>query len=432
MALGGGTFVTQNKILPGAYVNFISAARATSQIGERGYAALPIELDWGSDGEVMTLEAGDLQKNSMALFGYDYTSIKLNGLKDLFKNAKIGYLYRLNSGVKASNDYCEAKYSGIRGNDLKIVISPSVDEAGKFEVLTYLGEIKVDEQIVGAMAELQPSDYIGVWKEGVTLEAKVGVPLKGGTNGTVTGAEYQAFLNKIEAYNFNTLGCPSSDDDIKELFVQFTRRMRDDVGVKFQTVVHNYDAADYEGVINVANKVDNIPNFVAWVTGASAGCQINRSNTNKIYDGSCTINTNYTQEQLKACILNGQFVFHKCGDKDRVLDDINSFTSTTIEKNGDFQENQVIRILDQIGKDIAALFNTRFLGKVQNNTAGRIAFWNEIDNYNKELEKIQAIENYVPDELVVEKGSTKTSVVVTNPVTPVCCMSKLYMTVIVQ
>lgn len=432
MALGGGTFVTQNKVLPGAYINFVSAARATSKIGDRGYAALPIELDWGVDGEVMTLEAGDLQKNSMALFGYDYTNDKLDGIKDLFKNAKIAYLYRLNSGIKASNDYCEAKYSGVRGNDLKIVISGSIDEAGKFNVLTYLDEIKVDEQTVGAMTELQPNDYVGAWKANATLEVKAGVPLTGGTNGTVTGAEYQAFLDKIEAYSFNTLGCPSSDDDIKDLFVQFTKRMRDEVGVKFQTVVHNYDLADYEGVINVANTVDNIPNLVAWVTGASAGCEINRSNTNKVYDGSCTINTNYTQEQLKTCILNGQFAFHKCGDEARVLNDINSFVSTTIDKNEDFSENQVIRILDQIGNDIATLFNTRFLGKVQNNVAGRIAFWNEIDNYNKELEKIQAIENYIPDELTVEKGNTKTSVVVTNPVTPVCCMSKLYMTVIVQ
>ena len=80
MALGGGVWTTQNKVLPGAYIQFISAARASSTIGERGYAALPIELDWGIDGEVMTLEAGDIQKNSLRLFGYDYTSEKLNGI----------------------------------------------------------------------------------------------------------------------------------------------------------------------------------------------------------------------------------------------------------------------------------------------------------------------------------------------------------------
>ena len=27
MALGGGTFVTQNKVLPGAYINFVSLAK---------------------------------------------------------------------------------------------------------------------------------------------------------------------------------------------------------------------------------------------------------------------------------------------------------------------------------------------------------------------------------------------------------------------
>ena len=430
MALGGGVWVTQNKVLPGAYINFVSAARASSTIGERGYAALPIELDWGLSDEVMTLEAGDLQKNSLALFGYDYTSEKLNGIKDIFKNAKIVYLYRLNGGAVAENTYCKAKYSGTRGNALKTVISTNIDNPSKFDVATFLGDKKVDEQTVETMDELVANDFIGEWKTDATLEVKAGVPLAGGTNKTVTGAEYQDFLDKIESYSFNTLACPTNDDAIKELFVQFTKRMRDDIGVKFQTVVHKYDA-DYEGVINVDNTVDDIPTLIAWVTGASAGCEINRSNTNKVYDGYCTINTNYTQEQLKECINKGKFVFHKCGDDARVLVDINSFVSATVDKNDDFKENQVIRILDQIGNDIAMLFNTRFLGKVQNNESGRIAFWNEVDNYNKQLEKIQAIENYDPRELKVEKGDTKTSVVCDNPITPVCCMNKLYMRVIV-
>lgn len=432
MALGGGTFVTQNKILPGSYINFVSAARATSTIGERGYAALPIELDWGLEGEVMTIEAGDLQKNSMALFGYDYTSEKLNPLKDLFKHAKIGYLYRLNSGgIKASNDYAVAQYSGIRGNDLRIVISEDVDQSSAFHVSTYLGDSKIDEQIVETTAELVPNAYIGQWKE-KELVASAGIPLTGGSNKSVTGDDYQTFLNKIEAYSFNTLGCLSEESTIKDLFVQFTKRMRDEVGVKFQTVVHNHKA-DFEGVINVKNTtVEGQTALIPWVTGASAGCEINRSNTNKTYNGAYTIHAEYTQKQLEECINVGEFVFHKCGDEVRVLDDINSFTSTTVDKNEDFQENQVIRILDQIGNDIAQLFNTKYLGKVQNNASGRIAFWNEIDNYNKQLEQIQAIENYNPDDLVVEKGNDKKSVVVTNPVIPVCCMSKLYMYVVVS
>ena len=30
MALGGGTFTVQNKVLPGAYINFVSLATATA------------------------------------------------------------------------------------------------------------------------------------------------------------------------------------------------------------------------------------------------------------------------------------------------------------------------------------------------------------------------------------------------------------------
>ena len=125
-------------------------------------------------------------------------------------------------------------------------------------------------------------------------------------------------------------------------------------------------------------------------------------------------------------------MFHKVGEEVRVLDDINTFVSVTVDKNEDFQSNQVIRVLDQIGNDIAVLFNTKYLGKVQNNNAGRIAFWNDLVTYNNELQRLQAITDFEPEQLIVEQGESKKSVVVTNPVTPVMAMSKLYMTVIVN
>ncbi|MGL4791300.1 MAG: phage tail protein, partial [Anaerotignaceae bacterium] len=62
MALGGGTFLTQNKVLPGSYINFISAARSAATLSERGYCAMALELDWGVDGEIFTVESSDFQK----------------------------------------------------------------------------------------------------------------------------------------------------------------------------------------------------------------------------------------------------------------------------------------------------------------------------------------------------------------------------------
>ncbi|WP_410496391.1 phage tail sheath family protein [Cellulosilyticum sp. ST5] len=435
MALGGGVFLTQNKKIPGTYINFISAARASTNISDRGYAAMPLILDWGPDGEVFTVEVADFQKESLKIFGYDYTSDKLKGLRDLFRNIKTLYAYKLNRGTKASNTLATAKYSGIRGNSITVKVEANVDDESKFNVTTLFDGIEVDVQVVSAITGLVANDYVGEWKTSATLEASAGIPMTGGTNGEVTGTDYQTFLDKIESYSFNTLGCLSTESSIKDLFAQFTKRLRDDMGIKFQTVLYNQEA-DYEGVINVKNAVTDAGEIessaVYWVTGASAGCAVNKSNTNKKYDGDFTINVDYKQSQLEKAIEDGEFVFHKVGDEVHVLNDINSFTSFTKDKNEDFSMNQVVRVLDQIANDIAVLFNKQYIGKVQNNAAGRIAFWNDLVSYNKELERIQALENVKSDEIIVEKGNSKDSVVVTNPVTPVCAMAKLYMTVVVS
>lgn len=123
MALGGGTFTSQNKELPGAYINFVSAASASAALSDRGIATMPLELDWGVEGEVFEVTNEDFQKNSLKLFGYAFDSPKMLGLNDLFMGAKTLYAYRLNGGGdKAANTYATAKYCGVRGNDLKIVI----------------------------------------------------------------------------------------------------------------------------------------------------------------------------------------------------------------------------------------------------------------------------------------------------------------------
>ena len=105
--------------------------------------------------------------------------------------------------------------------------------------------------------------------------------------------------------------------------------------------------------------------------------------TNKTYDGDFTIFVDYKQSQLETAIKDGEFTFHKVGDNVNVLEDINSFTSITKDKNEDFQSNQVMRVLDQVANDIAVLFNNQYLGKVQNNDDGRISFWSDLVISNK-------------------------------------------------
>lgn len=435
MALGGGTFTVQNKVLPGAYINFVSLATATATLSDRGYATMPLELDWGIEGEVFEVTNADFQKNSMKIFGYDYTSEKLKGLRDLFKNITTLFAYRLNGdGVKASNTFATAKYAGTRGNDIKIQVQVNVDDNSLFDVNTYLGTVMVDSQTVAKAADLVANDYV-TFKSSAELSSTAGTPLEGGTNGNVTGTNHQAYLDKIESYSFNAMGVVTTENTIKSLYDAFCKRMRDEVGAKFQVVLYN-KASDYEGVINVKNKTTDEgwseASLVYWVTGISAGCAVNKSNLNKVYDGEFAINVDYTQTQLTKAIQAGEFTLHQVGDDIRVLEDINSLVTETETKAYIFKDNQTIRVIDQIANDIAVLFNTKYLGAVPNDEAGRISLWADIVKHHEQLQDIRAIENFTDEDVKVSQGDTKKAVVVQDAVTVVNAMAKLYMTVTVM
>ena len=439
--LGGGTFTTQNKLLVGSYINFVSAKDASITLADRGYVAVALELDWGADG-ITELTTESFQKDAKKLLGYDYADDKMKPIRELFKNARTVYVYRLagTDAVKATSALATAKYAGVKGNKIATLIEANVDVEGKYDVYTLVDGIKVDKQIVAKYDELVANDYVVFDIASAALEAGTQpVYLEGGANGTINAnSEHAKFLAVAESYAFNILVCNSVEKAIVDLYIAYTKRMRDEVGVKFQTVVYGKAGEDvidpnYEGIIPVDTAVeeDGVPvhNAIFWTGGAEAGCKINETITNKKYTGEYNLKVNYTKTELENAIKSGKLVFHKVGDDVRVLVDINSLVEYNMEKSADFSDNKVIRILDQIGNDIALEFNTNFLGKIPNDAAGRISFWNALDNYSKTLQNLRAIQEWDNSQLKVSEGETKTSVVVDMVVNVVGTMEKLYMTV---
>ena len=433
MALGGGTFTTMNKVLPGAYINFVSIARALGTMGERGIVAMPLEMDWGPEDEVITIDTEEFQKEALNILGYNYAHEKMRPLREVFKGASIVKLYRINTGgTKATATIgtgvtVTAKYPGVRGNNIKIVVQANIDDEGKFDVITYLDTTMVDKQTVAAISELKPNNFVEFSGTGA-LEVTAGVPLTGGENGAATGESYSNFLDKIEAEDFTTLLYAGEDEVTKSLFDSFTKRMRDDEGVKITTVLFDYAKADFEGVISVKNNKE----LVYWVAGQTAGAAVNESLTNKVYDGEYEVNTKFKKREFEQAIQNGEFTFYQDGDTVRVLKDINTFISFSPEKNQDFSSNRVIRVLDQIANDTARIFNDFYLGKVTNDDIGRQLFKNELVNYHEQLLNIRAIENFNEEDIIVLPGAQKQDVIVNEVVQPTDAMEKLYMSVQVR
>ena len=225
MPIGGGTFTLQNKVLPGVYMNFVSASGGVSA-GSRGIASIPAELGWGAEDTIIKMDSGDFNRQAVTVFGYDATAPELLLIREAFKRAKTLLVYRVDGGgSKATKEIggitVTARYSGTRGNALKVAVLENTDES--FDVVTYLDTTEMDRQTATEAAGLTANDFVVFGGEG-PLSAAVATALEGGTNGTANGAAYTRYLSAVEVEQFNTLCYPGTDSETKGLFVAFVDR----------------------------------------------------------------------------------------------------------------------------------------------------------------------------------------------------------------
>ncbi len=344
--LGGGIYVTQNKTLPGSYVNFVNASTASSTVGERGVVAIALPLNKAAK-TVIEVTPSEFVNNCSEILGVAYEADEVAALREIFRHANKVYVYDL------------------------------------------------------------------------------------GTNGAVADA-----VKALEAYDFNVLCAYTSEASEASAYITAVKSWRDELGKKCQVVVYNQTKPDHEGVINVVSTVGDedadAHALVAWVAGAEAGCKINESCTNMLYDGEYNVVADKTQTELEECLKNGQVAFHLVYGDIRLLEDINSFMTVTADKGEDFKYNQTVRVIDQIANDVAKLFNTKYLGKIPNDESGRVSLWGDIVAHHRQLEAVRAIEPFDSSLLTVAQGNNKKSVVVNDVITVINSMAQLYMTVVIQ
>ncbi|MGL5514687.1 MAG: phage tail protein, partial [Sporomusa sp.] len=56
----GGRWTSQNKRIPGAYLNFTAVAQPSMTVGDRGIGTLAIPLSWGGQDELIEVFSTDL------------------------------------------------------------------------------------------------------------------------------------------------------------------------------------------------------------------------------------------------------------------------------------------------------------------------------------------------------------------------------------
>ena len=437
--MAGGTWKIQNKVRPGAYLNFIPVIEPEVILADRGIATMPLVMDWGPENTIIEVLSSDLvDGKSMAKIGYTAADAESLLFRLCLNHCYKLLAYRINSGgdkatVTLGNLTATAKYSGLRGNNISIAV---IENDTDFDVVTYVDGVEQDRQTVDAIAGLTANDWV-VFSGTGALAAVVATALVDGTNGTIGANAYPTYFEAMKTQSWQVMGIPSSDAALPPLLKDYIVDLRDNKGKKVQGVAYNY-LADHEGMISskqgykTATETISAVNFVAWVTGASALAKANESNTYKLIDGATEIMGPMTDDEIEAALQEGWYVVAKRTDGKIIIEqDINTLiTYTAGVKSKAFCKNRVMRTLDDIGTKITNIFETGYSGKVNNTAAGRDLFKSDIIKYCQALQAESAIQSFdSQNDITISQGNDIDSVLVGLNIQPVDSMEKLYMTV---
>lgn len=453
--MAGGSFQSQNKIRPGAYIKFQGVPSTDNIVGSRGVVTFAAPIGWGPEEGLIKITVNDLYSNNLEkILGFNVYNSKAKIFKAALENAHTLLVYRADKGGEKATVQIPvgeqnikltvtAKYAGTTGNSISVGVKEAF--SGGYAVNTYLGSTQKDSQIIRNLNELVSNDFVDFAGEGVVSKTAVNTLLTGGTDGTFDSTGYTEYLSLLKTTQFDTLAAykfGSSEIFNGQNIKEFIQEMREQRGIKCQAVINNYVAANYEGVISTYNQGVKYADgteltaeeFVIWVAGATAGADVTESNTYKVVANAVEATGTVLEDDIEGLITGGYLVISKRRDGAIVVEkDINTLMNLRDDVTDAFKENKVIRLLDAVANHIALDFEQNYAGKVVQDESGRALFKASIISYLTELQNAGAIINFnSTTDVMVEAGEQVDAYYSEIYIQPTYSVDKLYMIVNVR
>lgn len=440
----GGTFTVQNKVRPGVYFRFRSQNKQSLTVGDRGVVAICEPLHWGPAAQVVELDAG---ADTTPYTGYDITAPENRFLTEIFKGTnrtaapRKVLLYRPVAGGNAkaaatiSPLTATAKYPGVRGNDITVIVTALTTPEDSFEVSTVVDGVVKDQQTAKTVEDLAANDWVE-WSGTGALAADLGTALTGGADGTVAASAYSSFLTAIEPYKFDCLIYDGADTTVRTAMESFIKRVNTETGRYSQLVEAGSTNPDTRYIINVDSGAvlddgtELTPQQVCWwAGGALSAATYGQDLTNAVYPNAVNIVPRLTHSQYVDAINAGKFVLNADDGTVRVEYDINSLVTFTSEIGDVFRYNRTMRLCNTIANDLYSQFSKNYVGIVDNTAEGRMEYKSAVVKYLTQLQASGGIQNFDGEtDVTVEAGEAKDAVVLTLAIEAVGSTNKIYIT----
>ena len=262
--LGGGIFVTQNKTLPGSYVNFVNASSASSSIGDRGVVAIALPLN-KAPGEVIEITSAEFATECADKLGSAPTADEVVALREIFCHANKAVIYDLGEDKPVSD-----ALNALEAYEFNVVCAYTSDAT---EAKTYIDKVKTWRDELGKKCQVvvynqTNPDYEGVinvvstvadagadthalvaWVAGAEAACKVNESC---TNMLYDG-QYTVITNKTQAELEKCI----DDGQIAFHLVYGEIRLLEDVNSLITTTTDKGDDFKYNQTIRVIDQIAN-------------------------------------------------------------------------------------------------------------------------------------------------------------------------------
>lgn len=427
------TWTTQNKRLPGAYVNFKARKEQKALVSGEGIPALMLQgQTLAAPGFHTVAQGTDLAK----LFG---TTAKIGLVAESLAVASkvLVYVPASTGGTKATGTEggltVTAVKEGAEGNKLVVNI---INNGPNMIVTTILDNNQVDSQEVAASQLPAANDYVTF---SGTLPSSGGsttqITLSGGADGSIDNS-VDKFIAELSKQDFRVVAYGTDTADDKKKLVAAVKEWRNE-GRAIVAVINNYAEANNEGIISVDNGVTLADGtkltskeaiYRVAALSATAG---SKSLTHAEYVGAIDCDAK-TPQEIAQTIEKGNIVFRVFRGRVLIAQDVNTLVTPADGQNDDFKKNKLVRTMDIIGEAIQAVFVENFVGQVVNDIDGRELFKQHLIVRVLDPLVAQSALTYSADDIKVTEGSQKEAILVTLGVKLADAMEKLYVTVEVK
>lgn len=187
--MAGGTWIDQNKVRPGVYINYKSSPAALSTMGERGTVAIARQLDWGEKGRFYVIN----DPSDCVQMGHSITDKEMLFLRQILLGSNrtngatkvlIWSLSELTTAAKAKGDigdlHVEAVTGGAAGNKISVSVAQN---STNYDVVTSVDGTVKDTQTVATIGALTANTWVTFSGTGDTPTFSEGnVTLSGGAD----------------------------------------------------------------------------------------------------------------------------------------------------------------------------------------------------------------------------------------------------------